>query len=103
MIRDFETAVLRGLDQASLSRDLIDLAFVALHVDKHQLQTGVVIAEQAYGSSVRRMLSLSLDSFQNRTRARHCIEALSIDDTVSLRKGLPLLRGLAWKALTIAR
>lgn len=84
----------RGLDDSALSRDLIDLAFVAVHVDKHKLQTGLVIAEQAYGSAVRRLLKLSLDSFQNRARANTCIEALAVDDTISLRRGLRLLRGL---------
>jgi len=84
----------RGLDDAALSRDLIDLAFVAMHVDKHKLQTGLVIAEQAYGSTVRRQLKLSLDAFQDRARASSCIEALAIDDTVSMRKGMRLLRGL---------
>ena len=84
----------RGLDDSTLSRDLIDLAFVAMHVDKHRLKTGLVIAEQAYGSSVRRLLKLGLDSFQNRARASNCIEALAISDTISLRKGMRLLRGL---------
>jgi hypothetical protein len=84
----------RGLDDSTLSRDLIDLAFVALHVDKHKLQAGLVIAEQAYGATVQRLLQRSLDSFQNRARANKCIKGLAIDDTHSLRRGLRLLRGL---------
>lgn len=85
----------RGLDDSALSRDLVDLAFVAAQVDKHKLQSGLVIAEQAYGAGVRRMLKLSLHSFQNRARAKNCIEALAIGDTATLRKGIRLLQRLS--------
>jgi hypothetical protein len=84
----------RGRDDSTMFRDLIDLAFVATQVDKHKVRTGLVIAEQAYGSSVQRFLKLSLEAFQNRARASNCIAALAIDDTPTLRKGLRLLRGL---------
>jgi hypothetical protein len=85
----------RGFNDSTLSRDLIDLAFVALHVDKQALKTGRVLAEQAYGSAVVRGLQGCLDLFQNdRPRAKRCIDALAIDDTTSLRKGIRLLRGL---------
>lgn len=85
----------RGLDDSTLSRDLIDLAFAAIHVNKQALLTGLVIAEQAYGSSVQHMLLRCLDLFRDdRPRGKRCIETLAIDDTTSLRKGLRLLRGL---------
>lgn len=86
----------RGLDDSTLSRDLIDLAFAAAAVDKSTLRGGLVIAEQAYGSSVKRLLAQSLHLFQNnRVRAQRCIDALSVDGTPTLRKGIRTLRTLA--------
>lgn len=85
----------RGLDDSTLSRDLIDLAFVANHAEKQALRTGLVLAEQAYGASVTRSLARCLDLFQrDRPRAKRCIDALAIDDTASLRMGMRLLRKL---------
>ena len=54
----------RGLDDSTLSRDLIDLAFVATRVGK------------------------------DRTRAKRCIEALAIADTATLRKEIRILRAM---------
>jgi Nucleotidyl transferase AbiEii toxin, Type IV TA system len=86
----------RGLDESTLARDLIDLAFVAVHVDRNTLRAGLVIAEQAYGPAVRKHLALTLDRFQkHRARAKTSTEALAIDDTTVLRKGLRLLKGIA--------
>ena len=86
----------RGLDDSTLSRDLIDLAFAATRVEHNQLHAGLVIAEQAYGSSVLRLLLRCLDLFQkDRARAKHCVDTLAIEDTTTMRKGLRLLRGLA--------
>jgi hypothetical protein len=85
----------RGLDDSTLARDLIDLAFVAAHVDKRQLQAGLEIAEQAYGSAVRRLLKSTLDRFRtNRARAKANIDALTIDDAATMRKGMRLLEKL---------
>lgn len=82
----------RSLDESALSRDLVDLAFVAAHASKHALQEGLEIAEQAYGAAVRRYLQLSLDNFKgNRTRANACMRSLGVEDTQTLRKGLRIL------------
>lgn len=85
----------RGLDDSALARDLIDLAFVAAHVEKHELQAGLEIAEQAYGVAVRRLLRSTLDRFRtNRVRAKACVDALGIDDTATMRKGMRVLEKL---------
>jgi hypothetical protein len=85
----------RGLDESTLSRDLIDLAFAAAHFGKPTLLEGFGVAEQAYGAAVPRYLGLALDLFQkNRARARACIESLAVEDTTTLRKGLRVLRAL---------
>jgi len=84
----------RGLDDSTLARDLIDLAFATAHFGKPVLAAGMAIAEQAYGSAVRRYLEASLAAFLNRKRAAVCIESLALSDTATLRKGLRALR--AW-------
>lgn len=85
----------RGLDDSTQSRDLIDLAFAASHFDTSVVENGLALAEQAYGTAVRRYLALTLDSMQNdRARANACIKALEIADLARLRKGLRTLRSL---------
>lgn len=86
----------RGLDEAILFRDLIDLAFVSVHVGKDALSKGFAIAEQAYGSAVRRCLNLAIDEFRNnRSRAKACLDSLGVEDTSLLRKGIRSLRAAA--------
>lgn len=83
----------RGLDEAIMFRDLVDLAFTAVHADKQALLNGFAIAEQAYGGAVKRCLNLAIDEFRgNRSRARACVESLGIEDTAVLRKGIRALR-----------
>jgi len=83
----------RGLDHSTLSRDLIDLAFVTAHSGITKFRQGRAIAEQAYGSAVERELRAALDAFTNdRARANACVKSLAIEDTATLRKGLRALR-----------
>ncbi len=84
----------RGLDESTLARDLIDLAFAAVGFGRATFDAGLAIAEQAYGAAVRRYLSASLMAFRSRTRAAYYIRSLAVEDTATLRKGLRLLR--AW-------
>ena len=82
----------RGLDESTLSRDLVDLAFIAAHAGRPPLEEGMEIAEQAYGTAIRRSLRSSLDSFKgNRGRANAHLRSLGVEDTQTLRKGLQLL------------
>ncbi len=91
----------RGLDESTLSRDLVDLAFVAVHIGRPQLETGMAIAEQAYGTAIRKSLRSSLDGFKsNRSRANAHIGSLGVDDTQTLRKGLRLLGKLVQQTST---
>jgi hypothetical protein len=83
----------RGLDESTLARDLIDLAFAAVAFGRPTFDAGLALAEQAYGTAARRYLAASLDAFQQRTRAAQCIRSLAVDDTATLRKGLRALRG----------
>lgn len=82
----------RGLDESTLSRDLVDLSFVAAHAGRPALEKGMEIAEQAYGTAIRRSLRSSLDRFKsNRSLANAHIRSLGVEDTQTLRKGLRLL------------
>lgn len=83
----------RGLDESTSARDLIDLAFAAAHFAKPVLDRGFALAEEVYGTAVRRYLAASLDAFRDRKRAAACIAALAVDDTATLRRGLKTLRG----------
>jgi len=82
----------RGLDESTLARDLIDLAFAAVGFGRETFDTGLALAEQAYGTAVRRYLGASLEAFRSRGRAAHCMRSLAIDDSATLRKGLRTLR-----------
>jgi hypothetical protein len=84
----------RGLDESTLARDVIDLAFAAARLGRPVFDAGLVIAEGAYGTAVRRYLAASLEAFRDRGRAAASIKSLAIDDTPTLRKGLRALR--AW-------
>jgi hypothetical protein len=82
----------RGLDESTSARDLIDLAFAAARFARPVLEDGMALAEQVYGTAVRRYLAAALEAFADRRRAAACINALAVDDTVTLRKGLRTLR-----------
>jgi Nucleotidyl transferase AbiEii toxin, Type IV TA system len=82
----------RGLDESTLSRDLVDLAFIAAHSGRQPLVEGMEIAEQAYGSTIQRSLRSTLDRFKgNRGRTNADIRSLGVDDAQTLRKGIQLL------------
>lgn len=82
----------RGLDESTLARDVIDLAFAAAGFGKPTFDAGLALAEEVYGAAVRRYLGASLDAFRQRAHAAHCIQSLALDDTGTLRKGLRALR-----------
>lgn len=91
----------RGLDQSTLGRDLIDLAFVAANLGKKALLPGLQMAEAVYGAAVRRALADSLSSFhKNRIRTAACLTSLRVSDTRTLRKGVRVLRTLAEEKLS---
>lgn len=83
----------RGLDESTLSRDLVDLAFIILRVEKAAFRAGMTMAEEVYGTAVQRYLELALDGFRDsRGRADKSIEALAVTDRSALRKGLRKLK-----------
>lgn len=85
----------RGTDESIMFRDLVDLAFAAVHAGKPALSSGLALAEQAYGSAVRRSLRSTIDTFrESRARAKASIDSLGIKDTATLRKGVRSLYAL---------
>lgn len=85
----------RGMDDSMMFRDLVDLAFAAVHAGEPDLSSGLELAEQAYGNAVRRSLKLAIEAFrENRSRAKASIESLGIENTATLRKGVRSLYAL---------
>lgn len=81
----------RGLDASTLSRDLIDLAFMFEGWSEDDARAGYDMAVEAYGETVPRLLRAAMASFKGKHRSR-CVEALAIEDSATLTRGL---RGLA--------
>lgn len=85
----------RGLDDATRSRDLIDLAFLCAREGAAPLEAGLAIATKAYGGAAIRGLRNGLRHLQSRGKMAACTKALGITDPRPLRKGLTLLRRIA--------
>jgi hypothetical protein len=82
----------RGLDTSTLSRDVIDLAFMAHGWDKAEAEAGLAIAESAYGQSVRRTLRASRKRLrEDKAYRNRCIEGLAIVASKTLTAGLNAL------------
>ena len=82
----------RGLDESTQSRDLIDLAFAAVHFGKSLVKDAMAQAAEAYGAAVAASLDEALRGFRdNRRRAAACIRSLGVEDSATLRKGLRVL------------
>lgn len=86
----------RGLDEMFRSRDLIDLAFLAVGAGNDALRQGLARARAAYGKAVARDLVRALARLErDRAYFRTCIADLAVDDEKTLRRGLRLLHKLA--------
>lgn len=85
----------RGIDTSTLSRDAIDLAFMLEGWAAADASSGFEIASAAYGAEIQRKIAavckLLLGDRRYLTR---CIDALSIEDTATLRRGLRALERL---------
>ena len=84
----------RGRDPSTNARDLIDLAFMAVHWPEEDLRTGMATAQSAYGGVVRRELDAVLSSLDDAGYRRRCLDALSVSDTGAFSQGLRALRQL---------
>ena len=82
----------RGLDASTLSRDIVDLAFMIHGWDAADAIAGLAIAESAYGSSVRRALKAVRQKLrEDRSYRNRCIEGLAIEAPRAFTAGLNAL------------
>ena len=86
----------RGLDAATLSRDIVDLAFMIEGWETADAQAGLALAESAYGASVRRSVAAVRDKVRgDRSYRNRCMEGLAIEDAKTLSSGLKALSAFA--------
>lgn len=86
----------RGLDASTLSRDIVDLAFMIEGWSKADATAGLAIAKSAYGESVERSLAaVTRKMREDRAYRNRCTEGLAITDPKVMTAGLKALRALA--------
>lgn len=83
----------RGLDKSTRSRDLIDLAFMAASWTSDEISQGLKLAEAAYGASVLKLLTSTVERFDGDYR-KQCLAELDVRNKRTLEAGLVRLAGL---------
>ena len=82
----------RGLDRSTLSRDVVDLAFMVQAWGLEPARAGAALAREAYGAEIDRKLAAVVELLRaDRAYRARCVEALAIDDAKTLAKGLERL------------
>ncbi len=82
----------RGLDTSTLSRDIVDLAFMIEGWSSQDAQVGMAMAKRAYGDSVPRSLAAVTRKMREDTIYRsRCVEGLAISETKILSAGIKAL------------
>jgi Domain of unknown function (DUF1814). len=71
----------RGVDKATMSRDIIDLAMM-VHTWGPVPRDAVVKAEAAYGSSIVRAWKKSVTLVSDESYLKRCIEAMAMDEAL---------------------
>jgi hypothetical protein len=83
----------RGLDASTLSRDVVDLAFMIEGWSKADAISGLAIARDAYGDSVQRTLAaVTRKMRQDKAYRNRCTEGLGITNSKVLSAGIKALR-----------
>lgn len=85
----------RGLDASTLSRDMVDLAFMIEGWPKPEAQAGLDLAKSAYGSSVMRALEAVGERLRDRAYRNRCVDGLGLADPGTLTAGLKSLSRIA--------
>lgn len=82
----------RGLDRSTLSRDVVDLAFMVQGWGTQALAVGARSARGAYGTDIDRKVGQVVGLLRgDRAYRARCVEAMAITDTKTLSKGLERL------------
>ncbi len=84
----------RGLDASTLSRDMVDLAFMVEGWSTADADAGLGIAQGAYGDAVLRSLAAVIEKMGERVYRKRCIEGLEVSTPKVLASGLKTLRTL---------
>jgi len=79
----------RGMDASTLSRDIIDLAFMIEGWSKKDAEAGLLIAKSAYGDTVQHALTVVTAKMkEDKAYRSRCIEGLAITDTKTMTAGI---------------
>ncbi len=85
----------RGLDTSTLSRDIVDLAFMVEGWAREDAKSGLTIAKAAYGGAVARALAaVTAKLREDRLYKNRCIDGLAISAPKTLTAGLRALARL---------
>lgn len=82
----------RGLDVSTLSRDLVDLAYMVEGWSREDAEAGMAIAKTAYGDVVTRAIAAVVEKLRNdRAYRNRCVKGLAVTDSKTLTAGLRAL------------
>ena len=82
----------RGLDASTLSRDIVDLAFMIEAWSKKDADAGMAMAKSAYGDTVLRSLyTVTRKMREDKTYRNRCVEGLAISEPKILSAGIKAL------------
>ncbi len=85
----------RGLDASTLSRDIVDLAFMIEGWSKEDAVAGMAMARTAYGEAVSRALAAVTRKMRDdKTYRKRCIDGLNISEPKILGAGIKALAQL---------
>lgn len=85
----------RGLDASTLSRDIVDLAFMIEGWARADADAGLAIATAAYGDSVQRSLAaVTTKMREDRAYRNRCMEGLAIAEPKVMTAGIRALSAL---------
>jgi hypothetical protein len=88
----------RGLDASTLSRDVVDLAFMIEGWPATAVARGFAVAQEAYGAEVGRKLTAATARLrEDKSWRRRVIDGLAIEDTKTLASGLARLAQGKWR------
>lgn len=85
----------RGLDSSTLSRDIVDLAFMIEGWSKQDAVAGMEMAKTAYGNAVSRSLAAVIEKIRgDKSYRKRCVDGLDISEPKILTAGIKALARL---------
>jgi len=81
----------RGLDKSTRSRDLVDLAFMVASWSEDDVNSGLELAQRAYGDVVLTLLRSALELFDDDSYRMQCLTELEVGRKKTLETGMGLL------------